>query len=149
MDDYFAAVHALDMDSAMNDLAELVRLLLGPTAVSAGKLMCGMPLRILGIDVSICSIGMTCKPGAEKIQKWIGMITHALRGKTLPPGIASKLVGALSWAAQNMFYRCVSRMLLWALACFLFAGSAQVWRGLAAASVCAAVPQVWLLGAGT
>ncbi len=90
MDDYFAAVHAPDMDSAMNDFAELVRLLLGPTAVSAGKLMCGMPLRILGIDVSSFSIGMTCKPGAEKIQRWNGMITHALRWKTLPAGIASK-----------------------------------------------------------
>ena len=62
VDDFFAAVPKKCMKEAMEDFAELVRLVLGDSSVSPTKLECGVPLCILGLDVSIDREGMQCKP---------------------------------------------------------------------------------------
>ena len=113
------------MHEAMEDFAAMVRLLLGPSAVSSKKLECGVPLCVLGLDVDISTEGMRCKPRyfvtlsiiktasciifvfirREKVEKWCSVINTALAAGTLCPGMASKLAGGLSWACQNMFSR--------------------------------------------
>jgi len=89
----------------MNAFAELVRLLLGSSAIAERKLESGSPLCILGVDVLLSSAGMQCSPSKDKVQKWRHVIRSALEQKKMTAGQASKLAGGLSWATQNMFSR--------------------------------------------
>ena len=89
----------------MQCFAELVRLMLGCTAVSDKKLGFGNPLTILGMDIEVHQLGMTCFPGGDKVIKWLKVIGQAVCTGVLTAGAASKLAGGLSWAAQNMFNR--------------------------------------------
>jgi hypothetical protein len=96
----------------MQCFAELVRLVLGASAIADRKLSAGLPLDILGVTVDICAAGMRCRPSAEKVAKWCNVITQALRSSRLTAGEASKLAGGLAWAGQNMFARCACTLLL-------------------------------------
>lgn len=106
VDDYFACVQEGCVKHAMDCFAELVRLMLGSTAVSDKKLGFGNPLCILGLVVQISPDGLKCAPSGDKVKKWLRIIRHALAVGRLTPGDASKLAGRLSWATQSMFHRC-------------------------------------------
>ena len=83
-------------------------MLLGPTAVADKKVEWAKspePLVILGVEVLITSTGIKCTPSQQHIDKWLGTIGTALAEEKMCPGTASKLAGALSWGAQNMFAR--------------------------------------------
>ena len=105
VDDYFAPELPACADHAAHAFARMVRLLLGPTAISESKLLWGMPLEILGLDVEVNPVGIKCKPTVAKSEKWLGQIQQALDSKTLLAGHASKLAGALQWATAHMFDR--------------------------------------------
>ena len=107
VDDYFACLQPECVEHGLACFAELVRLLLGKSAVSDRKLGFGNPLCVLGLDTEISALGMTCVPSRDKVVKWLGVIAQAIHDAHLTPGAASKLAGGLSWAAQNMFHRSV------------------------------------------
>jgi hypothetical protein len=112
VDDYFACLQGGVVEHGMQCFAELVRLMLGTTAISEKKLGFGNPLCILGLTVQVGPSGMTCFPSADKVHKWLGVLQEALTQSRLTPGAASKLAGGLSWAAQNMFDRSLFFLLL-------------------------------------
>lgn len=89
----------------MNCVARLVRAVLGSDAVAAKKLEWGDSLVILGLQISVCPTGMHATPAAAKRHKWRSRIESALSSGSLRPGDASKLAGALSWAATAQFHR--------------------------------------------
>ena len=105
VDDYFASTPEDDAEGCMKDFAALARLILGTDAISARKLEHGNPLCILGLSVTLDASGMSCRPHADKTQKWTDAMKEALCTDSLAPGAASKLAGGLSWACQNMFSR--------------------------------------------
>ena len=95
----------------MASLARLVRLLLGPRAVSDRKLECGDALEILGLHVSFPLTGIHLFPAPKRVRKWVPLIKQALDAGKLCAGQASKLAGALSWAGQHCFERLGRAML--------------------------------------
>ena len=111
VDDFFAIEAPELIQHSMECFARLVRCLLGPTAVAANKLLCGMPLDILGLTVSVDAVEMKCWPMPDKVQKWFSRIATALSSHQLSPSVAGKLAGALSWASQHMFFRLGKAML--------------------------------------
>ena len=64
-----------------------------------------MPVEVLGLTVSLDTSGMSCVPAPQKVLKWSSWIQDALASKRLPPGLSSKLAGALSWASQHAFHK--------------------------------------------
>ena len=107
VDDFFGCLQPGCAAHGMQCFAELVRLLLGTSAVSDKKLGCSNPLTILGLDVEVLGNGMTCFPSGDKVIKWLGDIDTAMSTGSLTAGAAGKLTGGLSWSAQNMFHRLV------------------------------------------
>ena len=99
------------MAHALECLARLIRLLLGRSAVAANKLECGASLCILGVDIMLSFRGFHCKPAAAKVGQWICIIEEALGKERLPPGLASKLAGKLSWGVSKLFKRLGRAML--------------------------------------
>ena len=93
------------MKHAMNCLARLIRVLLGPKSVAESKLDYGATLVILGVEVAVHEHGFTCRPAPGKVQKWILESSHALKANKLTAGHASKLAGKLSWGCSHMFIR--------------------------------------------
>ena len=91
--------------------ARLVRCVLGPTAVSDRKLLYGKPLVILGIEVTLSQDSARYRPDGEKLHKWLGQIDRVLEDGLLHSGEASKMAGALQWAAQHTFRRLGRAML--------------------------------------
>ena len=85
----------------MNCFARLVRAELGCTAISERKLEHGPELVVLGLEVRPKARGIAVKPAAKKVRKWLGVIKHARKTKSLHNGGASKLAGALNWAFQR------------------------------------------------
>jgi len=83
----------------------LIRACLGQDSVEAEKCGEGNPLVILGIQTEVTQMGVTLQPSDDKVQKWTKWIEHILRRGRLPGGEASKLAGALQWAAQHSFKR--------------------------------------------
>ena len=69
------------------------------------KLVHGVPLGILGLNVSVNIDGFRAAPLADKVVKWSQTISSALTSGKLCPGAARKLVGALAWASSHMFRR--------------------------------------------
>ena len=59
------------MQHALDCLARLIRLLLGPSAVADKKLECGTRLDVLGVDIKMSKRGYKCKPTKAKVQKWV------------------------------------------------------------------------------
>ncbi len=138
VDDFFCCIQDECLEHSMQCFAELVRLVLGKKSVSNRKLeyaTCRRPLVILGLEVLINEGGMSCTPRPEHIVKWLRVIEAALRDWILQPGAASKLAGALSWAAQNMFARRVSWLQSGQLRAIVFFASVQVWARDAEATV--------------
>ena len=50
------------MEHALQCLARLIRLLLGPTAVADKKLACGTRLDVLGVDIKMSKKDFKCRP---------------------------------------------------------------------------------------
>lgn len=105
VDDYFSADRAACAMHAMLCFARLVRCLLGPCAVSERKLCCAAPLTVLGLDVCLSDVGARFTLHTDKRVKWSQRVQKALDSNQLSCGLASKLAGALSWAASNLFHR--------------------------------------------
>ena len=78
---------------------------MGTSAISEKKLCAGNPLVVLGIEIKLSASGIVFKPAEDKICKWSARIGKALEQEMLSPGEASKLGGALQWAAQSTFRR--------------------------------------------
>ena len=66
---------------------------------------------ILGIEVTLSPTCAHYRPEDEKMKKWLGQIERILADGALPSGEASKLAGALQWAAQHTFHRLGRAML--------------------------------------
>ena len=111
VDDFFGPCAPATKEHTMASLARLVRLLLGPGAVSDKKLECGDELEILGLHVSFSLSGINLFPAPKKVRKWLFLIKQALDCGTLCAGQASKLAGVLSWAGQHCFERLGRAML--------------------------------------
>lgn len=62
VDDYFACSQPECVEHGMECFAELVRLMLGLSAVSDKKLDFGNPLCVLGLSIEESSRGLTCFP---------------------------------------------------------------------------------------
>ncbi len=52
--------------------------MLGPSAIAARKLECGMPLTVLGVSISLEECGLKAIPDKVKCVKWIKCIEQAL-----------------------------------------------------------------------
>jgi len=85
--------------------ARLIRVCLGQDSVEEEKCGEGNPLVILGIQTEITQMGVTLQPSDDKVLKWTRWIEDILRRGRMPGGEASKLAGALQWAAQHSFKR--------------------------------------------
>ena len=83
----------------------LVRILFGKSAISDKKLETGNPLIVLGIEISLSASGANFRPAVDKKLKWSAKMRSALDEGKLCSGEASKLSGALQWAAQHLFRR--------------------------------------------
>ena len=97
--------HALDC------LARLVRLLLGPTAIAEAKLEIGTSLCVLGVDLEMARSGFKFRPARRKVVQWVATLRAAVEDAILLPGDASKLAGKLSWGCSHLFKRFERAML--------------------------------------
>ena len=95
----------------MQCFARLVRLLLGPSALSNNKLGFGPALEILGVQLFLSEEGYTAVPSKKTMQKCLRAVQKALAEDVLPGGAAQKLAGRLNWAGQYLFHR-VGRAML-------------------------------------
>lgn len=105
VDDFFCPERKKGLRDAMRQFAELVRIILGPSAVADGKLLFGNPLGVLGLSVAIDERGLVCWPLPEKRARWRAEIAAALQEGALERGRASKLAGRFCWAASHTFGR--------------------------------------------
>ena len=119
------------MEHALQCLARLIRVLLGPTAVAEKKLACGAHLDVLGVDIKMSRRGYTCRPRQQKVQKWLKTMETALAKNRLCPGVASKLAGKLSWGTSQLF------RLLHLLRSLMVRGCAFVFAGNSVEPCCA------------
>jgi len=98
-------------EHGMKCFARLVRLLLGPSAISDRKLAFGASLEILGVEVILTDKGYTARPSKRTIKKCLRVLEKALAEDSLPSGAAQKLAGRLNWAGQHLFHRLGRAML--------------------------------------
>jgi len=73
--------------------------------VVGGERATGNPLTVLGVEVTLTDNGARFRPSEDKIRKWTAKIESILECGKLCGGEASKLAGALQWAAQHTFKR--------------------------------------------
>jgi len=111
VDDLFAAERLESMEHAMQCVARLVRLLLGPDSMDEKKLQFGAKLDILGINCMLAEAGLYLMPAEKKAEKCIETIRAALGSGVMHAGCAQKLAGRLSWAQTFMFHK-VGRAML-------------------------------------
>ena len=111
VDDFFSADRPECAAHAKVLFARLIRVLLGSSALAEHKLAHGPRLDILGLSVSFDHKGIWLQPMKEKVTKWSQRIRGFLLAARMTRGDASKLAGALSWAAQNSFRRLGRAML--------------------------------------
>ena len=111
VDDYFSAERSECCRHALNCSSRLVHCLLGNSSIAERKLECGMPLTVLGLSVTLTMSGAFFVPDKKKIVKWRQRIEAALSARKMTSGQASKLAGALSWAASALFFRLGRAML--------------------------------------
>ena len=69
------------------------------------KLLEGNPLVILGIEITLTSVGASFRPSPDKVDKWVKQMKESIAAGRLTPGAASKLAGQLQWASQAIFRR--------------------------------------------
>jgi hypothetical protein len=105
VDDFFGAEEEGLEDHAMQCFARLVRAVLGPTAIKQEKLECGTQLEVLGLSVSYDNQGLRVRVSDKKAEAWSECIQEVLDAGVLSSGLASKLAGRLSFAAQHTFRR--------------------------------------------
>lgn len=105
VDDFMTGDREASIASGMDCFARLVRACLGSTAVAADKLEAGTELVLLGVAVRLSRDGALHKPSADKVVKWSGKLKSFLATGKLCGGEASKMAGALQWAAQHTFKR--------------------------------------------
>ncbi len=92
VDDYLSCDRPACVSHAMLCSVRLIRLLLGPTAISQRKLGHGSSLIVLGLVFSATvQHGISCWPSADKISKWIRILQEAVQRMHLSPGRAGKL----------------------------------------------------------
>ena len=91
------------MKHGLRCFERLVKLVLGSTAIAAGKSEHGAKIVILGVLVEIGTTGFKLLPAPCKVDKWMVRIGRALLEDKLEPGDASKLAGKLSWACAQAF----------------------------------------------
>ena len=111
VDDLFAPERRETMEHALQCLARLIRVLLGPTAVANDKLACGKKLDVLGVDIKMSSRGYKCRPKKKKAKKWVKIIQQSVAKRRLAPGEASKMAGRLSWGSSHLFRKLGRAML--------------------------------------
>ena len=99
------------LESALDALARLVRVLLGSDAVAASKLECGPGLSVLGVDITMCREGFQLRPSPGKVASWIDVLETASETRLLHRGPATKLAGKLSWGCSQLFKRIGRAML--------------------------------------
>ena len=99
------------MKHAMHCFARMVRAVLGTTAIAAEKLVCGMDLTVLGVELTFTVEGYVLRPAREKAAACIAMMRAALDGNVLQPGCAQKLAGRLCWSTQFLFHKLGRAML--------------------------------------
>ena len=126
VDDYFSLESHATVEHAMWCFVRLVRALLGGDAIAPGSCTCGkqgcsacmprkcsfgLPLCVLGIEVTVGDDGVEARPSPDKVAKWLAQLDGALSSGFLPPGEAAKLAGRLQFATQHMFRRLGRAML--------------------------------------
>ena len=99
------------LESALDALARLVRVLLGSDAVAASKLECVPGLSVLGVDITMCREGFQLRPSPGKVASWIDVLETASETRLLHRGPATKLAGKLSWGCSQLFKRIGRAML--------------------------------------
>jgi len=112
VDDFFCPERKESVQHGLGCFTRLVRAVLGPSSLAERKLMWGMPLPILGVSVQASDSGMACFPLPDKVEKWISKMQNALVLGKMSPGEASKLAGALNWAASSLFNKLGRAMLI-------------------------------------
>ena len=93
------------MEHAKTCFARLTGCMLGRGSISGKKLLCGTCLVILGLEARLAATAFCCKPSGDKAIKWLARIEDAMNTRRLRAGDASKLAGALSWVASNLYER--------------------------------------------
>ena len=99
------------MQHAMSCFSRLVKAFLGEGSVSPSKLLCGLSLTVLGIDVMLNPEGYVLWPSKEKALVCKAAIKEALGSGRLFAGCAQKLAGRLCWSVQKIFHK-VGRAML-------------------------------------
>ena len=99
------------MKHALKIVAEVIDLLLGSGAAAPAKLLCGLSLVVLGVNISIAERGFTFCPAEVKVIKWMRLMQKSLHDGHMCPGTASKLAGKLAWGGSKLFHRIGRAML--------------------------------------
>ena len=99
----------------MQCFARLVRLLLGPSALSNNKLGFGPALEILGVQLFLSEEGYTAVPSKKTMKKCLRAVQKALAEDVLPGGAAQKLAGRPAGQASTCLsvwvVRCCGRLM--------------------------------------
>ena len=111
VDDFFCAARRGEAQRSMQFFARLVRVLLGPSAVSERKLAAGNPLEVLGVIAGIEASEIVFFPSPDKVIAWLAVLEHALETGRMHPGEAGKMAGRLCWASSHLFRRMGRAML--------------------------------------
>ena len=77
VDDYFGPDHPEVVEQAVEQLAELIQLMLGPGAVALDKIAWGSPLVILGLEIKAGRPGRDASAG--RLRASSGAATRVLR----------------------------------------------------------------------
>ena len=85
--------------------------MLGSSAIADSKCDYGAALVILGLLVETVDSGIRITPSPCKVEKWLAMLAHAETHKMLPPWMAEKLAGGLSFGMRFQFKRLGRAML--------------------------------------
>lgn len=99
------------MKHALKIVAGVIDLLLGSGAAAPAKLLCGLSLVVLGVNISIAGHGFTFCPAEVKVIKWTRIMQKCLHDGHMCPGTASKLAGKLAWGGSKLFHRLGRAML--------------------------------------
>ena len=135
VDDLFAVEPSRSAPHALSCVARVIRAVLGTDALRAHKMAVGnyslacqfsqwtrswsraacaamqgvkvseAPLVVLGASVSCLIAVLRCCPSPDKAAKWSDILLRVIATGIMSPGLAKKMAGRLSWAAQTTFRR--------------------------------------------
>ena len=135
VDDLFAVEPSRSAPHALGCVARVIRAVLGTDALRAHKMAVGnyslacqlsqwtrswsraacaamqgvkvseAPLIVLGASVSCLIAVLRCCPSPDKAAKWSDILLRVIATGIMSPGLAKKMAGRLSWAAQTTFRR--------------------------------------------